>query len=584
MQRKDGMGEVIVMVKREWPLYVFFLFSGIFLYAAAVLAKNVSMIYLWLLVPSVACGLLGYLCYRRHHRYKQLRKLRQAWGKEQTAKERQFEKIAFLFKSMPHAQTDIDDRTWYDLNMDTVFSKIDRTFAWPGQMRLYQILRTPVISDLAMLEQRKGFIKTFQESREQREAIQLELSIMDGRTGSGLATLLWDRPAITPIHSLNLYRFMYGLALMSPLLIILGSRYFFPVLLVFQANMYLHFSAQKEIKSYFEGVRSLGQLIRVGKGLGVVQSPELEPLLRRVRAAVRQVQGYSKIVRHVGVESNDPLMGVFLQYFSIFFLAEVRGFFRALAFIEKNRAQLQQLFLVIGELDALQAVASYRTSLSYYAEPTFTQQRQFEITEAYHALLQDPVSNSILVTDEEGILVTGSNMSGKSTFLRTVGLNALFAQTIVTCLAREYVGCPVQLITNIGRADNVVEGKSYYLDEALGVRRVLDALNGEIVTMAIFDELFRGTNSEERIFAAWRVLQYLVSRNSLVFVATHDLELTELLARSYTSVHFSERVGDLGLEFDYKLKKGPATTKNAIALLRYLEYPKEITDPELESN
>ena len=123
-----------------------------------------------------------------------------------------------------------------------------------------------------------------------------------------------------------------------------------------------------------------------------------------------------------------------------------------------------------------------------------------------------------------------------------------------------------------------VEGKSYYLEEALGVRRVLDALNEEIVTLAIFDELFRGTNSEERIFAAWRVMEYLINRNAMVFVATHDLELTELLEQSYTSVHFSERVGDMGLEFDYKLKKGPATTRNAIALLRYLEYPKEITD------
>ena len=112
----------------------------------------------------------------------------------------------------------------------------------------------------------------------------------------------------------------------------------------------------------------------------------------------------------------------------------------------------------------------------------------------------------------------------------------------------------------------------------MSVLRVIEVVDDGAATLVIFDELYRGTNSEERIFAAQRVLEYLVRRNALVFVATHDLELTGLLADSYTSFHFSERVGPLGLEFDYKLKEGPATTRNAIALLRYLGYPEEITD------
>lgn len=169
-------------------------------------------------------------------------------------------------------------------------------------------------------------------------------------------------------------------------------------------------------------------------------------------------------------------------------------------------------------------------------------------------------------------------MSGKSTFLRTVGLNVLLAQTIATCTSQSYQACPLRLLTSIGRSDNVVEGKSYYLEEALSVLRILEAINDRITTLVIFDELYRGTNSEERIFAARRVMEFLARRNAFVFMATHDLELTDLLADSYASMHFSERVGELGLEFDYKLKEGPATTKNAIALLRYLGYPGEITD------
>ena len=157
-------------------------------------------------------------------------------------------------------------------------------------------------------------------------------------------------------------------------------------------------------------------------------------------------------------------------------------------------------------------------------------------------------------------------------------MNVLLGQSIATCPAKVYRGCPLRLMTSIGRADNIIEGRSYYLEEALSVLRIVEKVNEEMTTLVIFDELYRGTNSEERIFAARRVLEYLVRRNALVLTATHDLELTSLLEAEYTSFHFSERVGELGLEFDYKLKEGPATTKNAIALLRHLGYPAEITN------
>jgi len=203
----------------------------------------------------------------------------------------------------------------------------------------------------------------------------------------------------------------------------------------------------------------------------------------------------------VGVESTDPLLYMFQQYVTIFYLAEVRGFFRSLSFIDENRDALQRLFLVVGEIDALQSAASFRASLAYYCQPEFVEANGLTLEEAYHPLLSDPVPNSIEVSDR-GILITGSNMSGKSTFLRTVGVNVLLAQSIYTCLAKEYRSCPLRLLTSIGRADNVIEGKSYYLEEALSILRVIEALNEELTTLVILDELYRGTNSEERIFAA----------------------------------------------------------------------------------
>ena len=565
---------------RENLLFYFLLFlAGAFAYFSILLGRSISSSYLWLLAPSSFFAVLGYLEHRRLEKAKLLADLRREWGIEKLNKKWEFSEISALFEQATKTATAIDDRTWHDLNMDLVFSRLDRTFTWPGIQRLYQMLRSPEIENLDDLKSRATVISGFEKQQAPREEVQCVLTRMDARIGSGLCTLLWSAPEVAPVHPLWLYRIMFVLALLSPLLLLIDVRNFVAILLIFQVNMYLHFKVQKKIRSYFEGVRSLGQLIRVSEKLALLDVEFLHGLLSQIREALGEVKHYTRIIRSVGVETTDPLMNMFQQYYTIFFLAEVRGFFGALDYIREHREALQSLFLVVGEIDALQSTASYRVSLENYCEPHFVKGRLLLLEEAYHPLLKNPIPNSISVR-EQGVLITGSNMSGKSTFLRTVGLNVLLAQTIATCTARSYQACPVRLLTSIGRSDNVVEGKSYYLEEALSVLRVLDALNDETVTVVIFDELYRGTNSEERIFAAQRVLEYLIRRNSLVFVATHDLELTGLLSNRYASMHFSERVAELGLEFDYKLKKGPATTRNAIALLRYLGYPEEITNQD----
>jgi hypothetical protein len=561
----------------NFRLYLALGFTALCTYLAVLLGTHRSPAFLWLLVPGAGGGVLAYVERLRLQRRKALTRLRAEWGVEKLKQKRDVQDASALFQVAPQPSTALDDRTWQDLTMDLIFAKIDRTLTWPGCQRLYQLLRTPQLGNLQELDTRRDMLSGFETDAAVREEVHLILSGMDARIGAGLCTLLWDLPQVRPVHPPLLYQLMFGLAVLSPFLILLSPQAALIPIFVFQINMYLHFKVQKQIRAYFEGVRSLRQLISAARKLAKLEGAFLQEKLAEIREALVQVEGFTKLVRFVGVEATDPLTNTILQYSTIFFLREVRGFFKALRFIAAHQQALQSLFLAVGDLDALQAAASYRASLDYYCEPEFTKKKQLHLEGAYHPLLLEPVPNSITVQDQ-GILITGSNMSGKSTFLRTVGVNALLAQTIATCPARVYRGCPVQLKTSIGRADNVVEGKSYYLEEALSVLRIIKAVNNDWVTLAIFDELYRGTNSEERIFAARQVLEYLVQRNVLVLAATHDLELTELLQETYDSWHFSEKVGELGLEFDYKLKKGPALTRNAIALLRHLGYPQEITD------
>ena len=172
-------------------------------------------------------------------------------------------------------------------------------------------------------------------------------------------------------------------------------------------------------------------------------------------------------------------------------------------------------------------------------------------------------------------------MSGKTTFLRTLGVNALLARTIDTVLARAYVAPPFVVRSCIGRSDDPAHGRSYYMVEVDAVLDLVAASRNTEPHLFLFDELFRGTNTVERIAAGEAVLWSLLDRhdtagNHLVVVATHDMELVDLLEERYAAYHFNDRVGEDGLAFDYWLRPGSATTRNAIALLKQRGAPEDL--------
>ncbi|OYV71506.1 MAG: hypothetical protein B7Z72_06815, partial [Gemmatimonadetes bacterium 21-71-4] len=132
--------------------------------------------------------------------------------------------------------------------------------------------------------------------------------------------------------------------------------------------------------------------------------------------------------------------------------------------------------------------------------------------------------------------------------------------------------------SSIGRADSVVDGKSYYLAEVESVLSLIRAKEGGTQHLFLLDETFRGTNTTERVAAAAAVLKHLDRGLDIVVVATHDLEVLDLLGGAYAAHHFREQVTNDELSFDYLLQPGPSSTRNAIALLRFMRYPEDVVD------
>ena len=234
------------------------------------------------------------------------------------------------------------------------------------------------------------------------------------------------------------------------------------------------------------------------------------------------------------------------------------------------------------------STASFRAGRRDWTRPSFVQpDASAKLSNLRHPLLVDAAPNSVSLAPGRGLLITGSNMSGKSTFLRTVGVTAVLAQTLNTCSASEYYAPVFSVRSCIGRSDDLLSGKSYYIAEVENLLGLVEASVGSAPHLFLLDELFRGTNAVERIAAGQAVLLELVSNAGrtnphVVIAATHDGELVDLLPDRYSAFHFGDVVGPQGLIFDHLLRPGPATTRNAIALLRLHGAPQDLVRRALE--
>jgi DNA mismatch repair ATPase MutS len=174
-------------------------------------------------------------------------------------------------------------------------------------------------------------------------------------------------------------------------------------------------------------------------------------------------------------------------------------------------------------------------------------------------------------------IVTGSNMAGKSTFLRMVGVNSLLAQIGATPTARGMRLTPLRLISDLRARDNLAQSESYFLSEVRHLRRMIAPPAGDEPVLGLIDEPFRGTNSQDQTAASVAVVRHLLACGHLFLLATHDRHLTTLAdGRAAANFHFRENLGSDGLVFDYKLHVGPATTRNALRILEHEGYPESL--------
>ena len=229
----------------------------------------------------------------------------------------------------------------------------------------------------------------------------------------------------------------------------------------------------------------------------------------------------------------------------------------------------------IGEIEALLSFATYSYEHPADPFPEFVAGTAlFDGTEIGHPLVPSAacVRNSVRVgADTRVLLVSGSNMSGKSTLLRSVGINVVLAMAGAPVRARALRLTPLRLGASIRINDSLQEGSSRFYAEITRLRKIFDLAGGQPALMFLLDELLQGTNSKDRRIGAEGVVRALVERGAVGLISTHDLALTEIggLPDGYLhNVHFQDELENGRMQFDYRLREGVVTRSNGLELMR----------------
>ena len=532
--------------------------------------------------------LLIFLLWIQYENYKQRkrirRKVQRIYGNvpEREYSPGDIENISHYFRRKENQGFYIDDITWNDLDMDRIYGQINQTVSSPGEDVLYDMIRRPLF-DQREVDRREKLICFFAENKEKREEMQIMLSKV-GKTWHGSLTdtilALENAPEVkTGIHFLMLGILLLNLFVLIPFYPVPG---FLLLILLSTGNVIYYYAGndRARVAAFLDCFSSLLSMLDLAEKIEHVKWPEIQEQMEAVRQGKKALEGLKK--RSVFLTSKNEASGdpaqLILDYFRMVFHMDILTYNKTLRIAKDKTKEIMLLIDNIGELDAVISIASFRELLPLWCKPKFTDPEQGHISmqaeDLYHPLIREAVANSIHA--DSAILVTGSNASGKSTFLKNVAINSILAQTVLTCPCYSYQAPFFKVMTSMALRDDLSGGESYFIVEIRSLKRILDESKKEEPMLCIIDEVLRGTNTIERIAASSRILSALNQNWVLPFAATHDIELSYILDAQYRNLHFEEEVCEHEVLFNYLLKEGRTVSRNAIKLLSMLEYDPEI--------
>lgn len=524
-------------------------------------------LYYLLSIPLFLIGLTIQNFRQRRRMYSYLRK---TWGKP--PKKTYYDKLPSVKQYWQAVSTersefqDIDEITWNDLDMDLYFQSINSTFSSIGSETLYarlHRLNPPTIEHMV-------------EVLSQDESLRIELSYYlygigkkDDNQAPDFLFHPKDKQSLR-YHPIQSWLPVVGFAI---------SWLSYPIGLLLTVlsigfNFYTRMRYRLLVENGAEAVSYMSKAIVFSRKIKSLTKDTLPEYSNQLHAAVQTLNQLPSRFLPVKMDPSNLLFNL-MDYLNHIFLFDFSQYNRAIKILTKQPGALLNLWEIIGELEVALVVLSLDTRTGV-TKPSLSSAHGISAKELVHPLLTHPIAND--VDFFQSMLISGSNASGKSTYVKAIALSAITAQSLNRVYANEWHMLPGKVITSMAIRDNLDEGDSYFVAEIKSLKRMIDATKSEEPLYLFIDEILKGTNTIERIAASNALLSYLQEKGALVIAATHDIELTELQAEYMRNVHFRETVSDETIVFDYLLKDGPTQTTNAINLLRYYNFPEIVTE------
>ena len=304
------------------------------------------------------------------------------------------------------------------------------------------------------------------------------------------------------------------------------------------------------------------------------KSAELQALKAQLSGAEASFEQLELILQKIDNRSNE--VGVFIfNSFALIDLAIVRLFLRwQHTYEQRTKEWIDGLNL----FDALVSMGNYRLNEDRAVKAEISEENKvvYEAKGLYHPFLgEKAVANDFTIHDHEYYIVTGANMAGKSTFLRSLGINYLLAMNGLPVFADELKVSVFHLFTSMRTTDDLTHGISYFNAELLRLKKLLGSLHDDVPSLIILDEILKGTNSLDKLNGSRLFLQYIAERNVTGVIATHDLELSKMENEYEGRFHnycFEIELGE-DITYSYKITKGVARNQNATYLLKGILKP-----------
>ncbi|WP_267740749.1 MutS-related protein [Myroides injenensis] len=468
----------------------------------------------------------------------------------------------------------IGKQTNKDLDLDEVFKSIDFTITPIGKQYLYYKLHNiehPTIDNsLSPLEE------VFTHDSNLRTKTLIALNSINHKD-----TYYFEQLFTNPPQEKRTFLAYAKMINIVTIVILFTSLFYSPILLaivpILSINAIIHyknkiklFELQSAIKQFTKIYNSYSYLVSVLALKKYNAFKESIPALKKIKSLSSFLDSERKMDNEIAT-----LIWLPIEWLKILFNVEYIVFHSLLTKLEHNKKDLHELYIAIGKIDLALSLVKLK-ALRQTSAPHFTLDKEIDVKDIYHPLIENCVKNDLNLVNNS-LLLTGSNMSGKTTFIRTFVINALLAQTLGFTFSKSYRAPFYKIHTSIKISDDLSSNKSFYLQEVSIIKRFIKQISSKQMNLIVLDEILKGTNTIERISASAAILNYLNTHKDTIMVSTHDLELIDLLQNNnYTIAHFKEEIIEDKLSFDYTLNYGVPTTTNALRILEINSYPKEI--------